>query len=377
MKHRINILAKLKDNHGVTAVIVALSIFTLLAFAALAIDLGYVMVTKNEVQNAADSAALAGARELGSIFAARSAANQWSTTLSDAEKNQISNVASIVGLKNKTSGRVPNFQSIVIDFWNYDTNNFESTPLNRIPNAVRVTARPSGIGAIPVGSIATFFATVFGINSVAVAATATAALTCPCESSPEAPFAIAQDSQYCTSTPVSVNFTSSGCGAWQSFGITNPNSTQIQEILNTYMTNHDPKCKDTGNDCKNAVLPGGIPYETSGYIPNLFNGNASQQCWDCLKSLYNCEKEADGHWHVTVPVVQVNCSSMNKASKIIGFATLDITGISSTKGYTGIGASCSPANGCINAVITCDAVVNVRGGCACYGTYGSIPGLVS
>ena len=48
-----------KDQRGSVAIIVALSLLMLLGFGALAVDLGYVMLVKNELQNAADAGALA------------------------------------------------------------------------------------------------------------------------------------------------------------------------------------------------------------------------------------------------------------------------------------------------------------------------------
>jgi len=57
MRVLFNISAIFKSERGVTAVYVALLISVFIGFAALAIDIGYLMVTKNELQNAADSAA--------------------------------------------------------------------------------------------------------------------------------------------------------------------------------------------------------------------------------------------------------------------------------------------------------------------------------
>lgn len=62
MKVLFNIAAIFKSEKGVTAVYVALLISVFIGFAALAVDIGYLMVTKNELQNAADAAALAGAK---------------------------------------------------------------------------------------------------------------------------------------------------------------------------------------------------------------------------------------------------------------------------------------------------------------------------
>ena len=43
-------------------------LIVLLSFVALAIDVGYMVVVKNELQNVADAGALAGARQLGDIY---------------------------------------------------------------------------------------------------------------------------------------------------------------------------------------------------------------------------------------------------------------------------------------------------------------------
>lgn len=60
MRLLFNIAAIFNSEKGVTAVYVALLIPIFLGFAALAIDVGFIMVTRNELKNAADAAALAG-----------------------------------------------------------------------------------------------------------------------------------------------------------------------------------------------------------------------------------------------------------------------------------------------------------------------------
>ncbi|UNY41880.1 hypothetical protein CPT_Momento_050 [Burkholderia phage Momento] len=50
-----------RNQRGAVAITVALLMSILLGFAALAIDVGYLFVVRNELQNAADAAALAGA----------------------------------------------------------------------------------------------------------------------------------------------------------------------------------------------------------------------------------------------------------------------------------------------------------------------------
>lgn len=55
---------KLKNERGVTVIIVTVVIVLLIGFVAFAIDIGYAYVARNQVQNAADAGALAGARFL-------------------------------------------------------------------------------------------------------------------------------------------------------------------------------------------------------------------------------------------------------------------------------------------------------------------------
>lgn len=53
---------------GAVAVMIAFMIVTVLGFAALAVDVGYMMVARNELQNIADASALAAARKLGVLY---------------------------------------------------------------------------------------------------------------------------------------------------------------------------------------------------------------------------------------------------------------------------------------------------------------------
>jgi hypothetical protein len=57
-------LSKPSNQNGGVIVLIAVSLFVLLCFAALAIDVGRLVVARNELQNAADAGALAGARFL-------------------------------------------------------------------------------------------------------------------------------------------------------------------------------------------------------------------------------------------------------------------------------------------------------------------------
>jgi Flp pilus assembly protein TadG len=54
----------IRNRRGTVAIIIATSTFAFVGLAALAIDLGHLFVVRNELQNAADAGALAGARFL-------------------------------------------------------------------------------------------------------------------------------------------------------------------------------------------------------------------------------------------------------------------------------------------------------------------------
>ena len=68
MKKSGKVLMAIQNRRGVTAVIVAICLVMLIGFAALAIDVGYLYSTRNELQNVADSGALSGAGYLGSVY---------------------------------------------------------------------------------------------------------------------------------------------------------------------------------------------------------------------------------------------------------------------------------------------------------------------
>ena len=379
-------IAQLKNHmnqHGSVVVIVTILLVALIGMVALAVDIGYVAVSKNELQNAADAAALAGAGKLGQLYAAKTPP----LSLSTGDPDVVVAAALSVGGANKAAGLSPNIENsdIEIDYWDLSDNRFKSTPTKRIPNAVRVTARPSASVSTPLGSVRTFFASIFGKSNVAVSATATASLSSPCtvKENELAPFVIAQDSSYCNSTsPFSIDFSSNtGCGGWHSY-FEKADNPQIMEFMYSIMNNtsgcinavNSAKINTdccTGRGCNSYT----VPSVASGNILSLLNGNASS--WNCLQDLYNCKKDAKGHWFATVAVVKSNCSTM-KNGTVVSFATIDIQGVATSQNdsYVGIpGTSCGKS--CVTAFVQCDNVILEKGqGCAYYGTYGSIPGLV-
>jgi Flp pilus assembly protein TadG len=159
----------LKSQVGATAVMIAVMASVLIGFVALAIDIGYLMVTKNELQNVADGSALAAGRQLGVIYGGMSYEEQQSYVCDPAP---IISVAREVGLKNMAASKWITINDADIEIGTWSAGSF-STTLNR-PNAVRVTARrDSGAN----GSVPTFFATALGVDLMDASAKSVAALT--------------------------------------------------------------------------------------------------------------------------------------------------------------------------------------------------------
>jgi uncharacterized membrane protein len=166
----------LRNQRGVSAVIIALLLVVLLGMAALAVDLGYLYVTRNELQNVADAAALAATRRLGEIYQAMPGNLQADYDLSNfpTDRTDMENIAIEVAGMNKAAAAGITILNADIEFGQWDFVNRSLTVTDDQPDAVRVKARKDETANNPV---TTFFAKVFNVNTMAVTATATAALS--------------------------------------------------------------------------------------------------------------------------------------------------------------------------------------------------------
>lgn len=142
---------------GAIAVLAAILMVVFLAFTALSIDIGYIVLTRTELQNAADSGALAGVAKLAlGETAARAEAKTF---------GQLNSVA-------KQSVAVAD-TDVDIGNWNTSTLTFTSgvTP----KNALQVTARRDPTNSR--GELTLFFAPAFGTEKVSLRGVAVAAMS--------------------------------------------------------------------------------------------------------------------------------------------------------------------------------------------------------
>ena len=129
---RLYLKELIKTQSGATMIFVAICIFILMAFTALAVDLGHLFVAHNELQNAADAGALAGARFLYT--------NNGQTI--NVNANQIAYDAATANISESTSVEVneplTNYDDVQRGHWSFGLGNLErgfyrsenTTPVN-------------------------------------------------------------------------------------------------------------------------------------------------------------------------------------------------------------------------------------------------------
>lgn len=419
----------MNNQKGVTAVIVAIVAAVLIAFAALAIDVGYIYATRNELQNVADAAALAGCGELGRIYLGLTAAQQDGYTLTTNNILAIQNAAKNVASKNKaaTENITIDDGDIVIGTWD-----FHDPPTLPNPNptsiesdAVQVKARRDSTSEQ--GAVATFFARILSIfggshDTFTVSAVATAALSGPStigEGELKVPFGVSKNN-FPDNCGILVTFedTNDSCAGWHNFfdphdtpsirkqalgliaGDTTPrdDSGEPVGILNgaNWLTHYFATTEtptvigdvDINDEEKNKFdFTGGvgpfldgihIEWEDANGMPAV-NGDTNPVVVGTgqiapFPALFDYYRMRDGDddnskWTSTVPVYDdgVTCSNPSGDTKLVGFAIVEIFG------YKG------PPDNNIDVIIECSllSIDEGRSGGGPYGNImGSIPNLV-
>jgi Flp pilus assembly protein TadG len=353
------------NQDGVTAIVLAIALVALLGFAALAVDIGYLYSTRNELQNAADAAALAAARQLGRIYAESALTSRdFGSTENASHLSLIYSTATTVAGKNIAAGSSVNVSmgDITIGQWNPDARTLSATLVE--PDAVRVTARRDAASG---QAVALFFARVLGIQTADVSAIATAALsglsqinegelTIPVGISeewfnwPRAGGFCGQDIKFYPTGGME------GCAGWTTFDSQTGSTTQLRKIFEGLL-----------NGSYNA--PGATIYETQfrfdGGVKEsaIFNKNQTN-----ITDLYNRYKNANGEWPTYVVIYrdESECGrNPNGWITVVGFARATIYQVLASPDKI------------IRARVECNKYdPDNRGGGGYYGLRGAIPGLV-
>lgn len=351
---RKQLLDALGNEHGAVAVMTAILLVVLLAMAAGAIDIGHALVAKNELQNTADAAALAGTRALGLVYEGMTPAQQQAYTLTGGDQATIVTAVQTTAAANSAAGVsiTINAADIAIGTWNPTTR--VHTPTVNQPKAVRVWARRD---AAANGAISTFLAGVIGMTSIGVNAVATADMTAVGQTTPgqlDVPFGIS-----------TYYFTQFGCGDTIKFY---PNDGTPQACSAWHTFDQSPASANTLRTIIDGLRTGS--YQSPGTAPgdmlNFTNGNVAS-AFPNLIDLYNAKKDANGNWDVFVPVYQSDeCTPPNGALPIVGYAEARITNVQGSPNHL------------ITATVLCNIFEgNTTGGGPPFGpVLSTIPGLV-
>lgn len=400
-------VGELAGERGAVAVVVAIMIGVLLAFVALAVDIGYVCVTKNQLQDTADASALAAARQLGSLYQGMSYDVQQNYT-ADADRDDIVDVAQDVAGKNTAAGKDVELldAEVVLGQWSAKT----FTPTNTQPDAVRVIARRDTTVNGPVN---TFFAQVMGIDSFTSGADAVAALTGQSTATPgelELPIGI---SRWFFERPSEEGFCDQdikfyptndedSCAGWTSFDIKPASDNTLGKILSETPGYENPETNagetfyeftggtlstptfdqllllfqrkgyDVHDDWSYILDAEGNPVhqatDAQGAVP-LFDDNGVRLEYPDGTRTTPPTPRNKHKWETSVVIydyVRQECDNPNQDRKIVGFAQVEMRDV------------LNAPDKLVKGIVKCNYVgpENNRGGGGDYGLKGSIPGLV-
>lgn len=313
-----------RGQRGVVMPLAAISLLTLLGFTALAIDVGHLFVVRNELQNAADAAALAGARKLAPYIGSPVAPN-W------ADANSVA--TNSISLNKAVSDTLVDGQ-VETGYWNITGSptglHSISAGTNDLPAVLVTIDKADGSNG---GAVNAFFAQVLGIDSFNVGAKAVAVVSSPSNTSESLlPIAIPEclySSEYWDSTtnepvtpPTTFSLGStifySGCGStieaeWTSLDTGAQSTTEIRNLIDQATGNA------TDSDQSSLAIDDSIHIE-SGVHSTLYD--TPQQT-----SINGCSDSYDGVGddscaYGLVPVVQDICTNCD--TPIIGFACAHI-----------------------------------------------------
>jgi Flp pilus assembly protein TadG len=333
---------RFRDQRGATAVVVGICMFMLVGFAALAIDTSHLIVARNELQNAADAGALAGARFLynNNGTQVNTGANQIAYDAATANRSE--KVAVDVNWTGGNDGDVQrghwtfatktftaNASTDPVDLWNVSDEELDANP--DFINAVKVVARRQRTGTPTATPIASFFARIFGFEDFEMAADAVAYIGFAGTLVPfdvDQPIAICEESitnsgEYSCNIGRMINsgqnIDSSETGGWTSFSQDSPcnGGTNSQEVKSLVCGEGNPEpIKLDENMATNG-----------GEIQSAFNQLIS--CW---------ENATDKHeiWNLTLPVVECPSNNIGPCEKVVGAVNVNIvwiTGPGEDPGY--------------------------------------------
>ena len=222
-----------QDESGSVTTAVALCLVVLIGLVAMVVDTGYVMNIRNELQNAADAAALAGARSL------------FLSSLQAGQPNWIAaqEAATDVVRSNQSSNRPLVDAQVQVGYWNLNSKILQPTSIantaNDLPAVMVTVSRDSGSNG---GPVALVFAPVLGVDTMPVDVQALAVIGYPKEVDAGQAFPLAiyeglVDEYWDRDPPQSIkigskyHYPTSEAGQWTSFKVDANDVPTIRDLM--------------------------------------------------------------------------------------------------------------------------------------------------
>jgi Flp pilus assembly protein TadG len=332
----------LNNQSGAIAIITAILLTAFLGFVALSVDTGHLVVTKNELQNAADAGALAGARDLynSNGSAVNTNCNQTAKTTAISNLSEKSPVEVIW-----TSG---NTGDVERGHWSFgrgvEDRGFTANDSIARPtiigvsdkdldddedfiNAVRVTARRE---ATPIVS---FFARIFGINDSKQTATAIGYIGFAgsfAKYELDQPIAICLESVTTTNADGEVVFNCNigrmisdegdkNTAGWTDF----EQSEDCNGVNSNYLTNNVITCDEfSGNQ---TIVEKGLIETGGGAIASVYTD---------LKTCWESKTNKKVSWDMKLPVIDCSKNNVETCSEIVAGVQVQVvwmTGLGTPK----------------------------------------------
>jgi Flp pilus assembly protein TadG len=319
-------LSFLSNNNGAVAIIVALTMIVFLGVGALAVDIGHLSIVRNELQNAADAGALAGALDLYNDEGTSVNVGANQTAYDTAIANTTDGTAVYVNWTGENTGEVQrghwsfsthtftaHGNEDAVPLWDYTEDELDVMP--EFINAVRVVARTQQSGA------ASFFARIFGHDSFQVSAEAVAYRGYAGTFAPgdfDQPVAICHEALwYGGKLNCNVgrminsggNLSTHGSGGW---------------------TNFEQPCSGAANtpSITDAICGGGNEDPIDANYPMTATGGEVTPAIRDIRDCFMNRSDADQPWEVTLPVIECPGNNVGNCENITGAITLKIVWIS-------------------------------------------------
>jgi Flp pilus assembly protein TadG len=339
------------------AILMAIALVGLIGAGSLAIDIGSALVTKSELQNVSDASSLAATRELALIYKDLPANTDYKTyQLTSGDIADIRAKALAFASANKAGGipiQITNGDTITAT---YDAKTGNITPSTTGPKAVRVISRRDDTQN---GQVQTALARVLGINTIAITAQSTAAITSLGTlkaGKGEFPIALDEDwwKNHSCATNETLQFyptTPNSCLGWHTFDTKPASAARLGTILDGI---------GDGSFQSPETIAGETYYEFIG-------GTVSSALQD-MEDLFKLKRSA-GSWLVNAPVYESsNCQNPNQARKIVGFTRIRLTQVK------------SPPNARVEGDVECGVFnedeLGDGGGGGDYGVLVGTPGMI-